>query len=166
MVHRVNPPRSAAVDAKTTLAAEVHRGGGPSTMVVGLAAFALVNLGLAVFMAVSPHGFYVAVGPFAAFNGHYIRDVSTFYAAIAIAMLIAIRHVSWRVPVLAVATLQYALHSLNHLLDIAQAHPAWLGYFDFFSLALAALMLAWLWRVAASEAHTTTPPPAVSEATR
>ena len=135
-------------------------------MVVGLVAFALVNLGLAVFMAVSPHGFYVAVGPFGAFNGHYIRDVSTFYAAIAIAMLLSIRHVSWRVPVLAVATLQYALHSLNHLLDISKAHPAWLGYFDFFSLAIAALMLAWLWRTAAIEAQAPIPAPTATETAR
>jgi hypothetical protein len=141
-------------------------GAEPSIVVVGLAAFALVNLGLAIFMAVSPHGFYVAVGPFAAFNGHYIRDVSTFYAAIAITMLLSIRRVSWRVPVLAVATLQYALHSLNHLLDIAKAHPVWLGYFDFFSLALATLMLAWLWRAAAVEAHATTSVPATSETAR
>lgn len=141
-------------------------GGEPSIVVVGLAAFALVNLGLAIFMAVSPHGFYVAVGPFAAFNGHYIRDVSTFYAAIAIGMLVSIGRPSWRVPVLAVATLQYALHSLNHLLDIAKAHPAWLGYFDFFSLLLAALALAWLWRTAAIEAQAATPARAASEAGR
>jgi hypothetical protein len=126
-----------------------------SVVTVGLAVFAAVELALAVFMIVSPHGFYKAVGPFGAYNGHYIRDVATFYAAIGIALLLAIRNVSWRVPVLAVTTIQYALHSLNHLLDIGKAHPAWNGYFDFFSLLAGTLLLAWLWRVAADEARAT-----------
>jgi hypothetical protein len=124
-----------------------------SVVTVGLAAFAAVELALAVFMTVSPHEFYKAVGPFGAYNPHYIRDVATFYAAIGIALLLAIRNVSWRVPVLAVTTIQYALHSLNHLLDIGKAHPAWNGYFDFFSLAAATVLLAWLWRTAAGEAE-------------
>ncbi len=55
-------------------------------------------------------------------------------------------------PVLALTTIQYALHSVNHLIDIGKAHPAWNGYFDFFSLAAATVLLAWLWRVAAREA--------------
>lgn len=125
-----------------------------SVVTVGLAAFALVELGLAVLMTVSPHRFYTAVGPFGAYNGHYIRDVATFYAAIGVALLLAIRHVSWRVPMLAVTTIQYGLHSLNHLLDIGKAHPAWNGWFDFFSLAVATVLLAWLWRTAAAQAKT------------
>jgi hypothetical protein len=123
----------------------------PSTIVVGLAAFAAVQLGLALFMAVSPHGFYTDVGPFGAFNGHYVRDVATFYAAIGVGLLLAIRHVAWRVPVLAITTIQYALHSVNHLLDIDKAHPAWNGYFDFGSIGAATVLLAWLWRRAALE---------------
>jgi hypothetical protein len=166
MVHRVNPPQPAAVDAETALPGRVHRGGEPSSIAVGLGAFALVNLSLALFMAVSPHAFYTAVGPFEAFNPHYIRDVSTFYAAIGLAMLVAIRRPSWRVPVLAVATLQYGFHSLNHLLDVTKAHPAWLGWFDLLSLAAATGMLAWLWRAAAIQARATTPVPATAEVAR
>jgi hypothetical protein len=123
----------------------------PSVVTVGLAAFAAIQLGLALFMALSPHGFYTDVGPFGAFNAHYVRDVASFYGAIGIGLLLAIRRVGWRVPMLALTTIQYALHSANHLLDIGKAHPAWNGYFDFFSLAAATLMLAWLWRVASRE---------------
>jgi hypothetical protein len=125
----------------------------PSTLTVGIGAFAVLQLGLALFMTASPHGFYTAVGPFGAFNGHYVRDVATFYAATGIGLLIAIRRPSWRVPMLALMTIQYALHSLNHLIDIGKAHPAWNGYFDFFSLAAATVLLAWLWRTAAIEAR-------------
>ena len=49
---------------------------------------------------------------------------------------------------LAVSTLQYGLHSINHLVDIDIAHPHWTGFFDFFSLLLATLVLAWLLRTA------------------
>jgi hypothetical protein len=122
------------------------------TLAVGLAAFGLVQLALAVFMVVAPHAFYTAVGPFGAFNGHYIRDVATYNAAIGVALVIAVRRPSWRVPVLALTTIQFSLHSINHLVDIDKAHPAWNGYFDFFSLAAAILLLAWLLRVAAAEA--------------
>jgi hypothetical protein len=124
---------------------------GPSVVAVGLVAFAVIQLGLALLMAIAPHTFYTAVGPFGAFNGHYIRDVASFYGAIAIGLIIAIRRAPWRVPVLALTTIQYALHSVNHLIDIGKAHPAWNGYFDFFSLAGATVLLAWLWHAAARE---------------
>lgn len=125
----------------------------PSVVTVGLAAFAAIQLGLALFMALSPHGFFTDVGPFGSFNAHYIRDVASFYGAIGIVLLLAIRRVGWRVPVLALTTIQYALHSVNHLLDIGKAHPEWLGWFDFLTLAAATVLLAWLWRAAARAAR-------------
>jgi hypothetical protein len=124
----------------------------PGTLVVGIAVFAVLELALAVFMAASPHAFYTAIGPFGTFNAHYLRDVASFEGAIGIALVLSLRRPSWRAPVLALTTIQYALHSLNHLLDIGHAHPAWTGYFDFFSLAAATVVLAWLWRAASLEA--------------
>ncbi len=118
---------------------------------MGLSAFAVYHLALALFMALAPREFFTDVGPFGALNTHYIRDTATFNAAIGAALLIAVRRFSWRVPVLALTTLQFALHSLNHLIDIGRAHPTWNGYFDFFSLAAATLVLAWLLRVALLE---------------
>ena len=130
------------------------RGPTASVLTVGIAVFAVLQLSLALLMAVAPHAFYTAVGPFGIYNGHYIRDLATFYAATGVGLLLAIRRISWRVPMLALMTIQYALHSLNHLLDIGNAHPAWNGYFDFFSLVAASVLLAWLWRRAALEART------------
>ena len=122
------------------------------TVVVGIAAFAALELGLALFTAISAHAFYTAIGPFGPFNAHDLRDVASFEGAIGIAFLLAIQRPSWRVPVLALATFQFALHSLNPLLDIGRAHPASIGYFDFFSLFVATVVLAWLWRMASFEA--------------
>jgi hypothetical protein len=114
------------------------------TLVAGLVAFAAIQVALAVFMAAAPHTFYTAIGPFGAPNDHYVRDVSTYNAALAAGLVIAIRHASWRVPMLAILTLQFALHSINHLVDISSADPTWIGYFDFFALAAATLQLAGL----------------------
>ncbi|HEY2536851.1 MAG TPA: hypothetical protein VGI24_07710 [Solirubrobacteraceae bacterium] len=136
-------PRSSSLRTPTT-----------SVVTVGIAVFAVLQLGLAVLMAAAPHEFYTAVGPFGAYNSHYIRDLSTFYAATGVGLLLAIRRVSWRVPMLALMTIQYALHSLNHLIDIGKAHPAWNGYFDFVSLTAATVLLAWLWHRAVLEAQT------------
>jgi peptidoglycan/LPS O-acetylase OafA/YrhL len=123
----------------------------PSVVVVGCGAFAVYHLVLALFMAVAPRAFFTDIGPFGTLNTHYIRDTATFNAAIGVALAIAVRRPSWRVPVLALTTLQFALHSVNHLIDIGRAHPAWTGWFDFFSLTLATVALAWLLRAALAE---------------
>jgi hypothetical protein len=128
-----------------------------STLRASLLAFAAIDLGLALFMAVAPNAFYRAIGPFGAINAHYIRDVATFYAAIGLALAVAVKRPSWRVPALAVSTVQFALHTLNHLLDIGKAHPAWTGYADFFSLLAGTAALAWVWRIAA-KAEQSDPP--------
>jgi hypothetical protein len=121
-------------------------------LLAGLVAFAAYHLALACFMAFAPHAFYSDVGPFGALNVHYIRDTASFEGALAFGFLAATRRPAWRVPLLAVSTVQFALHSLNHLLDIGKAHPAWLGYFDFATLSCSTLLLAWMWLAAGREA--------------
>jgi len=133
--------------ARTAAAAEVD----PGIVAVGVAAFGAVELALAIWMVVAPRSFFTSIGPFSGYNPHYIRDVATFEAALGFGLLIAARAPSWRVPVLAITLVQFALHSVNHLVDINASHPAWAGYFDFFALAGATLQLAWL--LAAARAH-------------
>lgn len=123
-------------------------GGAVGALAVGIGVFAVYHLALAAFMALAPDAFYTAVGPFGAYNDHYIRDLASYNAAIAAALAVALVRVSWRVPVLALVTLQFALHTLNHLLDVHRADPAWIGWFDFISLTAATLLLAWLLRAA------------------
>ncbi|HWX75156.1 MAG TPA: hypothetical protein VNZ05_07615 [Solirubrobacteraceae bacterium] len=120
-------------------------------LTAALALLALYDLALAVFMAAAPHAFFAHVGPFGTRNDHYIRDTATFSAAIGVGLVVALRRPSWRVPMLAISTVQFGLHSANHLLDIAKAHPAWNGYFDFFSLAAATVLLAGLLRLALAQ---------------
>jgi hypothetical protein len=123
-------------------------------LAVGVGVLAVYHLALALFMAVAPHSFHTSIGPFGPPNDHYVRDAATYAAALGAGLAIAVRRSSWRVPLLAVTTIQFALHSANHLLDIGKAHPAWTGYFDFFSLAASTLLLVWLLRLALEQART------------
>jgi hypothetical protein len=115
---------------------------GRAALSAGLWMLAAYNLALALFMAITPHVFYEALGPFGGYNDHYVRDNATFSAAFAVGFAVALRRESWRTPLLTLSLVQFALHSANHLLDIGRAHPAWTGYFDFFSLLLATLAIA------------------------
>ena len=125
-------PRQPAAEGAAPTRAEKR---GPARRAGGLTRPSCSPLALAIHDRRS-HTFYTAIGPFGAFNAHYIRDTASFEAALGVGRL-AMRRPSWRVPVLALATVQFVLHSANHLIDIANAHPQWTGYFDFFSLAAA-----------------------------
>jgi hypothetical protein len=113
-------------------------------LLAGLVVLAVYHLGLALTMAFAPHAFFTSLGPFDAYNSHYIRDTATFNAALAAGLAVAVRRPAWRVPMLSVVTLQFALHTLNHLIDVDAAHPAWTGWFDFLALLASTLLLVGL----------------------
>jgi hypothetical protein len=118
---------------------------------LGLVLLAGYNLGLGLWMTVSPHSFFTALGPFGARNDHYIRDNATFSLALGGVLLVALRQRAWAAPLFAFSALQFGLHAANHLNDIDAAHPHWVGVFDFATLAVAAAGLALLCRYALSE---------------
>jgi hypothetical protein len=118
----------------------------PSAVAVGVIALAVYHLAIAATMIFVPHTFFTSIGPFGGQNDHYLRDTATFNLAFGVALLVAYRRPSWRTPILACVTLQFALHTINHLADIGAAHPYWIGPFDFASLALATAALIWLTR--------------------
>ena len=101
---------------------------------------------LGLLLWLTPSFFYDEIGPYPPRNDHYMADIATFYLALGAVALVAVRRVSWRVPVLALALIQYGLHSLNHLIDIGEPHPSWLGPANFVSLLLTALLLGWMLR--------------------
>jgi hypothetical protein len=115
-----------------------------------LIAFAAVQLVLGLLLWLTPGFFYDEIGPFGPRNDHYMADVATWYLALGAATLVSVQHVSWRVPVLALALVQYVLHAINHLIDIGEADPSWLGPADFVSLTLTAVLLAGMLRTEAA----------------
>jgi hypothetical protein len=112
---------------------------------------AVYHLLLGAFMFFAPGAFYDSLGKFPPENHHYIKDVSTFYIALGVVLFISVRRRTWRVPVLVFTTLEYALHTLNHLIDVNKAQTDFKGWFAFFSLALLTLIIAaiatFAWRV-------------------
>ena len=111
---------------------------------VAMLVLGVSQLGLGVWMAAAPRSFFDAIGGFGAFNEHYLRDVSTFYLALGVALVVAWRRPAWRVPVLWIAVLQYAFHVVNHVVDVGDAEPGWVGPFDVISLAAGAVAFALL----------------------
>lgn len=112
---------------------------------------AVYHLLLGAFMFFTPQAFYDSLGKFPPSNHHYIKDVATFYIALGVVFFVSTRLRSWRTPVLVFAALEYAIHAINHLVDVGKAATPFRGWFDFFSIALIALILAALasfaWRI-------------------
>jgi len=112
-----------------------------------LAAFGAGQLVLGLLLWITPGFFFDEIGPYGVRNDHYMGDLATWYLALGAVTLVSLRRVSWRVPVLALAFIQYALHSVNHLIDVGDAHPEWLGPANLVSLTLTAVLLAWMLNV-------------------
>jgi hypothetical protein len=93
---------------------------------------------------ITPGFFFDEIGPYGVRNDHYMGDLATWYLALGALTLVAVRRVGWRVPVLALAFAQNTLHALNHLIDVGEAHPKWLGPVNLISLVLTSGLLAWM----------------------
>ena len=111
-----------------------------------LLAFALAQIVLGLLLWLSPGFFHETIGPYGARNDHYMGDVASWYLALWAVALVALRRESWRIPVLTLAFVQYALHSVNHLIDVGEADPTWLGPANLASLVLTTFLLAWMLR--------------------
>jgi hypothetical protein len=109
-----------------------------------LIAFGVGQLLLGLLLWLTPGFFYDETGPYPPRNDHYMADLATFYLALGAVALVAVRRERWRVPVLTLALIQYALHSLNHLIDIGDSDPSGLGPANFVSLVLTTALLGWM----------------------
>jgi hypothetical protein len=118
---------------------------------LGLIVLAVTQLALALWMVTDPGGFFDQVGGFGTQNDHYIRDAATWNAALGVVAAIAVVRPSWQLPVLALATVQFALHAINHIADADTAVASTDGAFDAISLAVGALLLGGLAYLAARE---------------
>jgi hypothetical protein len=104
------------------------------------------HLALGLWLALSPGTFFRSFGGFGPGNDHYVRDVATLYLALGLVLLAAARRPSWRAPILLFAILQYGFHLINHVIDVADSHPAWVGPADVVALALVEVVLIFVLR--------------------
>lgn len=116
---------------------------------LALAAIAVFHLVFGIWALVVPHSFFDQIGHYGVRNDHYVGDVGAFYAAVGVAFLISLRERSWRVPLLALTAIWYALHALNHAFDIGEAKTHARGLSDTLLIAFGALIFGYLARAAA-----------------
>jgi hypothetical protein len=110
---------------------------------------ALLQLAIGCWMTFATRSFGKRVAPFDHVDVHDLRDFATYYLGLGIALLVAAARPHWRFPILALATLEYSFHAINHAVDINHANPAWVGPADLAAVAAAAALFAWLaWRTA------------------
>jgi uncharacterized membrane protein len=113
-------------------------------MKVLLVAFAVGQLVLGLLLWLTPGFFFDEIGPYGARNDHYMGDLATWYLALGVVTLQSVRLAGWRLPVLVLAFVQYALHAVNHLIDVSEADPEWLGPANLASLAITCVLLGWM----------------------
>jgi hypothetical protein len=126
-----------------------ERGTGFDPVTTGLLLFGLPSLFLGILMAVAPGAFFELIGPYGVRNDHFIHDTASFQIALAVPLLVAVRRPSWRVPALAANAIQWGLHAISHTIDIGNADPTWIGYFDFVATVTGTMLLSALAVVAA-----------------
>jgi hypothetical protein len=111
-----------------------------------LAVLGIYHLLLGAMMVLAPREFFDQIAHYGPYNDHYIRDVATFYLALGGCLLVSVGRQSWQVPLLTFTLVQYALHILNHLWDVADGEPSWVGPANVAALALIAVVVFWLLR--------------------
>ena len=126
----------------------VEARGREGLLTAALVVIGAYHFGLGALMVLAPDTFFAEIGPFGVQNDHYIRDTATYNLAAAAVLFVAARLRSWRVPVLAFLVIQFALHSINHLVDIDEANPESIGVADFVGLLAGTVLLALLLRMA------------------
>jgi hypothetical protein len=121
------------------------------------------HLALGALMVIAPRTFFDEIAAYGPYNDHYLRDVATFYLAFGVVLLLAVRQRSWQVPVLFLCLVQYGLHLLNHLWDVAETEPGWLGPVNAVVIALVGAGLWWLLRAGRAEDRSAVRRPAARE---
>jgi len=109
-----------------------------------LLALGAAQIGLFAWMVVSPSTFFNAIADFGPLSTHDIRDAAIFPLAVGVGLLVSVRLPLWRVPALAITAIWYIAHAVNHLVDIGDADPGWIGPFDFVALLSTGALLVWL----------------------
>jgi hypothetical protein len=113
--------------------------------------FGVWNLVTAALMLFAPRFFFDGIGPFGAYNAHFIRDLGTWVAALGIGLVLSASRRSWRAPLLLVSVIQGALHVANHVIDLSDADPRWAGPANAGGLLVYELILLWAYLRARAE---------------
>jgi hypothetical protein len=111
-----------------------------TVMLVG----AVYHLALGGWFLIAPGSAYDLLAEFPPENSHFLRDVSSFYLAFGLMFWIASRRPGWRAPVLALAAIQYAIHTVVHVFDVGKAATDGKGIFAAVSLGIITAALVFI----------------------
>jgi hypothetical protein len=113
----------------------------------GTAICALVYLVPALWIVVAPHGFFDTIGPFGTYNAHYLGDAAAFQGGIGLALAAAVVWPQLRSGALLAALLATGLHTINHWIDVNNAHAGSnAGASDAIQLTIGTILIAGLFR--------------------
>ena len=99
------------------------------------------QLATGVLALLAPGTFYDVLAAYPPQNDHFLMDLGSWMIALGAIALYGARRAEWRAPLLGLLGLQYALHTIPHVLHVDDAEEAWQGWFALISLALAAALL-------------------------
>ncbi len=89
-----------------------------------LIAVGALQLVVGVLAFLVPGAFYDAIAAYAPRNDHFIRDLGTWNVGLGLVALYAQARPAWHRPVLAILAVQFALHTVSHVIDAGDTDPA------------------------------------------
>jgi hypothetical protein len=95
----------------------------PSWVSPAIAALAVTQLATAAWMLLAPRSFFDNVGPFGAYNVHYIRDAMALTGGLGVGLAASLRWPALRPGAVAVNAAATGFHAVNHWFDVGDAHP-------------------------------------------
>ncbi|NYJ02951.1 hypothetical protein HNR19_003649 [Nocardioides thalensis] len=116
-----------------------------------LVAFGASYVVLGAWAGVHAASFTEAVADFGPPNDHLVHDYGAASVAVGGGLLLAVRRPGWWLPVLAVAAIWNALHTVSHLVGIDQAGSRALGVAEAVVLFASTVLLAGLATMAREE---------------
>jgi hypothetical protein len=118
--------------------------GATDLVAVVLIVVGVTQLATAVIAFLAPGAFYDLVAGYPPENHHFIRDLGSWQLGLGAAALVAARRPAWQVPMLGILALQFGLHTISHVIDVADSDPSWHGPFGLVTQALGTVVLAGL----------------------
>ena len=104
----------------------------------------VVQVATGVLAFFAPGAFYDLVAAYPPENHHFLKDLGSWQIALGAIALYGARRPDWRVPLLALLALQYALHTVSHVIDLHDPEAAWQGWFALITQGLGAVLLGGL----------------------
>ena len=83
----------------------------------------LTQLIPALWIVIAPHSFFDHIGPFGAYNSHYLGDAAALQGGIAVPLIAAAWLPPLRAGALSIALAAVSFHAINHWIDVNAAHP-------------------------------------------